>query len=237
MGAGASASSHSVITSPKRKPSVGGVAAREFTAVPGLNLDSYSSLKKIRLDPEALTLLDESGDMIALFRYPKIMCWGHSPSTFQFRVLHDDGKLLTYATGTSHGSVICDELLSAVKALMSQMESHKATVAGFEGLIDSVKETESISPIAQFTAMHKLTADQAVELMSVVGELCPFEKMEVACTLYDALINRDSFQQVVNCFPVEVDRENLLHRLGISGDGSLLTTASISGGKEVGGSE
>ena len=65
-----------------------------------------------------------------------------------------------------------------------------------------------------------------MEIVQIIGREDPFEKFEVACFLYDHLINKESYQMVINCFEDQIDRDNLIHRLGINEKGRIVTTNS-----------
>ena len=77
-----------------------------------------------------------------------------------------------------------------------------------------------------FTQSRSLIAKQAMEIVQIIGSEDPFEKFEIACYLYDNLINKESYQLVINCFEDEVDRDNLIHRLGINKKAKVLTASS-----------
>jgi len=50
----------------------------------------------------------------------------------------------------------------------------------------------------------------------MMGEKAPFDKLDVAVLVYDRLMEKDSFQLILNQFDHLTDRENILLRLGIS---------------------
>lgn len=54
-----------------------------------------------------------------------------------------------------------------------------------------------------------------MDLMLLIGPLAPFEKVDLACLLYQRILTTESFQLVVNTFQDKEERENLIHRLGI----------------------
>jgi hypothetical protein len=58
-------------------------------------------------------------------------------------------------------------------------------------------------------------AKQGMELMQLVAPLAPFEKHDLAILLYNRILNKDSYQLIINVFPDKVDRDNLIHRLGL----------------------
>jgi hypothetical protein len=56
-------------------------------------------------------------------------------------------------------------------------------------------------------------ARQAMDLIVLIGPIAPFEKFDVACLLYTNVLNKDSFDLVVNTFEDMADRQNLTHLL------------------------
>jgi hypothetical protein len=58
-----------------------------------------------------------------------------------------------------------------------------------------------------------LLARQAMDLVVLIGPIAPFEKFDVACLLYTNVLNKDSFNLVVNTFDDVADRQNLTHLL------------------------
>lgn len=56
----------------------------------------------------------------------------------------------------------------------------------------------------------KLLALQAIEMILKIAEFSPFEKYDFACVLYSKLLNKISFQLVINSFIDIEDRQNLL---------------------------
>jgi len=83
-----------------------------------------------------------------------------------------------------------------------------------------------LETIKQFTTGRSLIAKQAIEIIQLVENDAPFEKFELACYLYEQMINKDSYQMVINCFDDEVDRLNLIHRLGINRRGKRVTSSA-----------
>ena len=71
--------------------------------------------------------------------------------------------------------------------------------------------------ITQFSASRKFIAKQAMELVTFIGPLAPFERIDLAEMLYDRILNKESFQLVVNAFEDKEERENLGHRLKLKG--------------------
>ena len=80
--------------------------------------------------------------------------------------------------------------------------------------------------INQFTTGGRLfLAKQGMELLIRVGNVAPFEKFDLACLLYEKIINKDSFQLLVNTFADELERDNLIHRLKLDKD--IVKTCAI----------
>ena len=52
-----------------------------------------------------------------------------------------------------------------------------------------------------------------MDLIVLIGPIAPFEKFDVACHLYTNVLNKDSFDLVVNTFDDVADRQNLKHLL------------------------
>jgi len=70
--------------------------------------------------------------------------------------------------------------------------------------------------VDQFSSTGRMfLAKQGMELMQLVAPLAPFEKHDLAILLYNRILNKDSYQLIINVFPDKVDRDNLIHRLGL----------------------
>jgi len=52
-----------------------------------------------------------------------------------------------------------------------------------------------------------------MELLTKIGIISPFDKFDLACLLYEKIINYESFQLLVNTFDDPIERANLIHRL------------------------
>ena len=83
--------------------------------------------------------------------------------------------------------------------------------------------------IIQFSTGRVFLAKQCMDLISYIAPLAPFEKFDLACLLYTRVLSKDSFQLVVNSFEDEIERDNLLHRLGLDKDKSsnIVTNCKI----------
>jgi len=71
--------------------------------------------------------------------------------------------------------------------------------------------------VTQFCVSRNFLAKQAMELVQFIGPLAPFERMDLAEMLYSRVLNKESFQLVVNAFEDRGERENLAHRLKLKG--------------------
>jgi hypothetical protein len=71
--------------------------------------------------------------------------------------------------------------------------------------------------ITQFSASRAFLAKQAMELVQYIGPLAPFERMDLAEMLYDCILNKESFQLVINAIEDQHERDNLAHRLKLKG--------------------
>jgi hypothetical protein len=89
-----------------------------------------------------------------------------------------------------------------------------------------ILEENWLETIKQFTTGRSLIAKQAIEIIQLIENDAPFEKFELACYLYEQMINKDSYQMVINCFDDEADRLNLIHRLGINKREKLATSSA-----------
>jgi hypothetical protein len=68
--------------------------------------------------------------------------------------------------------------------------------------------------IDQFTSGGRLfLAKQGMELLLRIGPRAPFEKVELACLIYDRMVNKNSVQLLINTFKDQQERDNLIHRL------------------------
>jgi hypothetical protein len=93
-----------------------------------------------------------------------------------------------------------------------------------------------LSTIDQFTSSGRLfLAKQGMELMVRISPLAPFDKFDLACLIYERMINKNSFQLIINTFEDKQERENLIHRLKLNlvstnttnaGGGSPLKTSA-----------
>ena len=73
--------------------------------------------------------------------------------------------------------------------------------------------------ILRYSKTRAFLAKQAMDILVIVGPHSPFEKYDLACLLYTKVLNKGSFQLVVNTFEDVNDRENLIHRLKLNNKG------------------
>jgi len=87
----------------------------------------------------------------------------------------------------------------------------------FGDLSTAELQEEWFTTVTQFCVSRCFLAKQAMELVQFVGPLAPFERMDLAEMLYSRVLNKESFQLVVNAFEDRGERENLTHRLKLKG--------------------
>jgi len=64
-------------------------------------------------------------------------------------------------------------------------------------------------------------AKQGMELIQLIGPYAPFEKFDLACFLYERIMNKNSFQLILNLFEDEQEKDNIVHRLGLHKQNNL----------------
>jgi hypothetical protein len=128
------------------------------------------------------------------------------------------GVLITVRT--TQGKLIESATMSTVQKLMSDMKQRAISAGEFDILLATVIDGESrlnedwMQVIDQFTAGgRKFIAKQGMELLRRIGPQAPFEKFDLACLIYERLLNKNSMQLVINTFEDPVERENLSHRI------------------------
>lgn len=107
--------------------------------------------------------------------------------------------------------------MQMVLHLMDNMHEVGVGQKEFNGLLQLLEdESESLLSDIRTVALTKaFDAKQASQLVSAVGNISPFDQVEVAVMLYDSLINKDSFNLVLHVFSEPADRDNVCHRLGV----------------------
>ena len=207
------------------------------------SINGLSSHFFLRLGKESVDFVDKDTKLPLLnFPYQSILCWGSTLDTFRFTVetrvegeLRGDGRMykqdkITVQTGL--GRVIERDIMKMVRALMADMELSMVNDKDFSELknllvVDGKLEEDWLGILQSFTATRSLIAKQAMELLQIIGNDNPFEKVDLACFLYSVMVNKDSFQLVVNCFEDSEERDNLIHRLKLNKSGQVVTTNSM----------
>jgi hypothetical protein len=186
---------------------------------------------RLRVSYESLDFIRQEDDTpLIQFPFQNIICWGSSRQNFQFKVFDfentidknvDNGILISLKT--AQGRMIEDATMSTVQKLMVDINQRAISKAEFTALQSTLfDENNNLredwrTVIEQFTTTGRLfLAKQGMELLIRVGHVAPFEKFDLACLLYERIINKDSFQLLVNTFPDEIERGNLIHRLKLS---------------------
>jgi hypothetical protein len=182
---------------------------------------------KLRISYESMDFVrSEDGAPLVQFPFQNIICWGSSPQNFQFKVFdlqsseiekRDKGILISLKT--SQGKMIEEATMSTVQKLMADM-TQAMSKPEFQVLLtnlfdDKGQLVEDWMPVInQFTSSgRKFLAKQGMELLLRIGPQVPFEKFDLACLIFERLINKNSVQLLINTFEDPQDRENLIHRL------------------------
>ena len=198
---------------------------------------------KLQISYESLDFVTQN-DSVPIIQFPfqNIICWGSSNQNFQFKVFNTeksgDGQKengILISVRTIEGKKIEDATMEMVQKLMVDMNQRAISKREFSILLDSIFEGEGntnlredwMMIIDQFTSSGRFfLAKQGMELLVKIGPLVPFEKFDLACLLYDRIINKNSFQLLVNTFEDAYDRENLVHRLQLN-KSNIVTTCTI----------
>lgn len=181
-----------------------------------------------RISKESVDFLDPlTKSPIVQFPFQIIVCWGSSRDLFQFNIFKKDlsseneqkGKGNPILLSTNEGKKIEDAMMKAVKRLMSDMEVKAMSKFEFDMLLSSIHEEDGslvddwMRIVDQFTSSRRLIGKQAMELVSAVDSQSPFDKMELICLVFDRVMNKESFQLVINSLEDIVERENIIKRL------------------------
>mmetsp|Transcript_11297 Transcript_11297/g.26145 ORF Transcript_11297/g.26145 Transcript_11297/m.26145 type:complete len:349 (-) Transcript_11297:91-1137(-) len=184
----------------------------------------------LRIAYEALALVtaDDKKTPLTIFKYQDIICWGSNTSVFQFKVFgHVFGKAKNdfeaIMFSTKKGKEIETVTLASVKSLMVDMDREGVSKDDFKllkGILQNwdmdADEAGWFGTVRQFASSRAYTSHQGVELLQIMKQVNPFELIELACFLYDNILNRDSFQMLLNVFDDPADRDNIIHRLKLS---------------------
>ena len=238
---GAAGSVLSVIKSSPTKPS----ATNNNERVSILNRPTYTvSISKdsvmklhlpeifiLRISYESLDFVDKETNLpLYIFPYQSILCWGSDGRKFQFKVTASfrfsdtdspndkDGYVILL---TNSGRAIEDLTMKTVVQLMADMDKVAVTTMDFNALlstlvIDGQLNENWLLTLEQFSTGRLFLANQGMQLISMIAPYAPFEKLDLACFLYEHTLNKDSFQLILNSFVDPVDRENIMHRLGLN---------------------
>jgi hypothetical protein len=219
MGGGAS-------TSKKRSDAMAASQAGAGDPVPeyrvSLLVPQHVGKFLVRIDKEALHILEDNASRAVWRSYPfyKIMCWGHTHESFQFRVFGPTaGELTMVVVGTREGTALEGDVMSSVKRLMADMDARGVSEEEFVTIRSLVTEDAdgALAAIRSAAVARAFDAKQASELVTLMGEYAPFEQLEAAVALYPSLLNPASFKVVLDVLGAE-DAENVRYRLGIKVD-------------------
>jgi len=187
-------------------------------------------LLRIAYESLDFVCMDDRTTPIIQFPYQNIICWGSSLNNFQFKIFDlnnsDPEKRLLgmlISVYTNQGKAIEDATMSTVRKLMADINARAISKEEFACLLDVLFDANNLLAenwmeiINQFTIGGRLfLAKQAMELLIRVGSQAPFEKVELACLLYERMINKSSVQLIVNTFEDAQERDNLIHRLKLN---------------------
>jgi hypothetical protein len=178
----------------------------------------------VKIAKESLDLLTVDQVPLLLFPFQNIISWGSCSRTFSLLISNKDPdfdrKDYKLVLTTSRGKEIEDILLKVVFHLMDDMK--KATTVTKEEFSSICKELfdennclreDFLSILKKFAVSRSFIAKQAIDIMNLVSPHAPFERVECALFFYTNIINKDSFQLVLNTFEDESERENLLLRI------------------------
>lgn len=99
----------------------------------------------------------------------------------------------------------------------SPPSSISPAASDFADMSNAELQDDWFTTVTQFCVSRCFLAKQAMELVQFVGPLAPFERIDLAEMLYSRILNKESFQLVVNAFEDRGERENLTHRLKLKG--------------------
>lgn len=246
MGAGGSIMKHNNNDKPETSLSGGHMLGKDMDSFtvslgfwPGKTIILPESFK-LKISYESLDFVRLENDLpIIQFPFQNIICWGSSQQNFQFKIFdlenaelekRDQGILISLKT--SQGKIIEDKIMQTIQHLMSDINQRAISKPEFAILLQSLLDDENnlkenwMLIIDQFTASGRLfLAKQGMELLSLIGPKAPFEKMDLACLLYDRMINKNSVQLLINTFEDPQEKENLIIRLKLDKiRNSFLTT-------------
>ncbi len=188
---------------------------------------------KLKISYESLDFVRSDNELpIIQFPFQTIICWGSSSQNFQFKIFdinksseegRDTGILISLKT--TQGRIIEDATMSNVQKLMIDINQRAITKEEFWILLQTIFDENGLLKenwlliLQQFTSTGKLfLAKQGMELLQRVSEQAPFEKFDLACFIYERMINKNSVQLLINTFEDQQERDNLIHRLQLDKD-------------------
>lgn len=193
-----------------------------------IGVDSPPSYVALRIDPEAMVMLDaRSQAVLQTFSYYKIISWGSSLSTFQWRAStdsSDEASYATYSVLTDNGAEVESALLDAIQRLMGRMALRGVPDALFTQLLatlqllsDEGHSEHALQAVRQMALGREFDVKQAVVLVNLIGTVSPFDKVEAAVALFPCLMSLQSYGVLLtSCFEDAGDRDNVCHRLGLT---------------------
>lgn len=141
-----------------------------------------TALRSLRNIPPLLTI-SNAQERLAAFPYHKILCWGHNFQSFQFRYYTKDDELRLASVGTQEGEEMEKALLERVQSLMLRMGSVGITDDEFSEIKSVIREDpdEALRSIKQVSLSRLFDVKQAVEVVRLMEEVSPFDKVRVSC--------------------------------------------------------
>jgi len=190
----------------------------------------YFATDKLKVAYESLDFVDKHTKVPFIqFPYQTILCWGSNEFSFTFKVDADEEDYLSYSgeigrisVKTSQGKLLETLIMATVRHLIADMEIKALSNKDFRTLVDSVVSDGQLNDtwkttIEQFALGRLFVAKQCIELLQLIRETTMFEKLDLACFLYEHIINKESFQLVINGFGESIEeKDNLIHRLGLN---------------------
>ncbi len=93
--------------------------------------------------------------------------------------------------------------MAAVVELMRSMESRAVPTEAFESLLNTLVDLNAaglgercLQAVQQMALQRRFTSKQAVRLLDTLEMISPFDKLEAAVALFDAIMAEDSFLMV-----------------------------------------
>ena len=218
-------------------------AVRAASGVPGES-DSRRKLT-MKLNAESLVLDDSmTGERVASWPYFRILCWGHTSSTFQFKVMPAmagpsaslaadtapgtaasttrSSEMAVVVFETTRGTEIEHDIMKVVRVLMSRMDAQAVSDTEMACILSmlAADPDAALHSVKQLAATKAFTLRQAAQLVDSFDTVSPFDKIEAGVALFSGLLSEDSFPLLLASFPDHDDQANLCHRLGMELDSS-----------------